>query len=169
MATTNGNGETRKTLAQLTKDVVKQQTSIEVLRNEVKSVANVNVKLDNTIDKLTDISSSIKSMLAVHEEKLSKNEDIDKAIFSLLENRRKESDNKFEDIHSRLNKSVKDLRDEVELSEKRLMCEIKQLNVNLGNRVGMLEKYRWMIIGGAIIVGLWGPEMMERGWFTWLN
>ena len=169
MATTNGNGETRKTLAQLTKDVVKQQTSIEVLRNEVKSVANVNVKLDNTIDKLTDISSSIKSMLAVHEEKLSKNEDIDKAIFSLLENRRKESDIKFEDIHSRLNKSVKDLRDEVELSEKRLMCEIKQLNVNLGNRVGMLEKYRWMIIGGAIIVGLWGPEMMERGWFTWLN
>ena len=169
MATTNGNGETRKTLAQLTKDVVKQQTSIEVLRNEVKSVANVNVKLDNTIDKLTDISSSIKSMLAVHEEKLSKNEDIDKAIFSLLENRRKESDNKFEDIHSRLNKSVKDLRDEVELSEKRLMCEIKQLNLNLGNRVGVLEKYRWMIIGGAIIVGLWGPEMMERGWFTWLN
>ncbi len=169
MAITNGNGETRKTVAQLSKDVVKQQTSIEVLRNEVKSVANVNVKLDNTIDKLTDISSSIKSMLAVHEEKLSKNEDIDKAIFSLLENRRKESDNKFEDIHSRLNKSVKDLRDEVELSEKRLMCEIKQLNVNLGNRVGMLEKYRWMIIGGAIIVGLWGPEMMERGWFTWLN
>ena len=169
MAITNGNGETRKTVAQLAKDVVKQQTSIEVLRNEVKSVANVNVKLDNTIDKLTDISSSIKSMLAVHEEKLSKNEDIDKAIFSLLENRRKESDNKFEDIHSRLNKSVKDLRDEVELSEKRLMCEIKQLNVNLGNRVGMLEKYRWMIIGGAIIVGLWGPEMMERGWFTWLN
>ncbi len=166
---TNGNGETRKTVAQLSKDVVKQQTSIEVLRNEVKSVANVNVKLDNTIDKLTDISSSIKSMLAVHEEKLSKNEDINKAIFSLLENRRKESDNKFEDIHSRLNKSVKDLRDEVELSEKRLMCEIKQLNVNLGNRVGMLEKYRWMIIGGAIIVGLWGPEMMERGWFTWLN
>ena len=169
MATTNGNGETRKTLAQLTKDVVKQQTSIEVLRNEVKSVANVNVKLDNTIDKLTDISSSIKSMLAVHEEKLSKNEDIDKAIFSLLENRRKESDNKFEDIHSRLNKSVKDLRDEVELSEKRLMCEIKQLNLNLGNRVGVLEKYRWMIIGGAIIVGLWGPEMIDRGWFTWLN
>ena len=49
------------------------------------------------------------------------------------------------------------------------MCEIKQLNINLGDRVGVLEKYRWMIIGGAIIVGLWGPEMLERGWFTWLN
>ena len=74
----NGNGETRKTVAQIAKEVVQQKTSIEVLRNEVKSVANVNVKLDNTIDKLTDISSSIKSMLAVHEEKLSKQEDVDK-------------------------------------------------------------------------------------------
>ena len=68
-------------------------------------------------------------MLAVHEEKLSKNEEVDKAIFSLLENRRKESENKFEDLHSRLNKSVVNLREEVELSEKRLMCEIKQLNI----------------------------------------
>ena len=62
----NGNGETRKTVAQIAKEVVEQKTSIEVLRNEVKSVANVNEKLDNTIDKLTEISSSIKSMLAVH-------------------------------------------------------------------------------------------------------
>ena len=37
----------------------------------------MNEKLDSTIDKLTDISSSIKSMLAVHEEKLSKNEEVD--------------------------------------------------------------------------------------------
>ena len=108
-------------------------------------------------------------MLAVHEEKLSKSEEVDKAIFNLLENRRKESETKFEDLHSRLNKSVSNLREEVELSEKRLMCEIKQLNINLGDRVGVLEKYRWMIIGGAIIVGLWGPEMIDRGWFTWLN
>ena len=68
MAVGNGNGETRKTVAQLAKEVVQQKTSIEVLRNEVKSVANVNEKLDSTIDKLTEISSSIKSMLAVHEE-----------------------------------------------------------------------------------------------------
>ena len=49
------------------------------------------------------------------------------------------------------------------------IIKIKQLNINLGDRVGVLEKYRWMIIGGAIIVGLWGPEMIDRGWFTWLN
>ena len=165
----NGNGETRKTVAQIAKELIEQKTSIEVLKNELQSMSNVNNKIDTAITKLTDVSTSIKSMLAVHEERIGKQEDVDKAIFNLLESRRVESENKFEDLHSRLNKSVKDLREEVELIEKRLMCELKQLNVNLGERVGVLEKYRWMIIGGAIIVGLWGPEMIERGWFTWLN
>ena len=165
----NGNGETRKTVAQIAKELIEQKTSIEVLRNEVKSVSTVTDKLDSTIDKLTEISGSIKSMLAVHEEKISKSEEIDKAIFNLLESRRLESENKFEDLHSRLNKSVKDLREEVELIEKRLMCELKQLNVNLGERVGVLEKYRYILIGGAIIIGLWGPRIVDNGWFSWLQ
>lgn len=157
----NGNGETRKTVAQIAKELIEQKTSIEVLKNEVQSVATVNTKLDGAIDKLTEISGSLKSMLAVHDEKLSKQEDVDKAIFNLLENRRIEAENKFEDIHSRLNKSVKDLREEVELSQKRLMCEIKELKVNLTERVGVLEKYRWIIIGAAIVLGLWAPQVFE--------
>ena len=157
----NGNGETRKTVAQIAKELIEQKTSIEVLKNEVQTVATVNTKLDGAIDKLTEISGSLKSMLAVHDEKLSKQEDVDKAIFNLLENRRIEAENKFEDIHSRLNKSVKDLREEVELSQKRLMCEIKELKVNLTERVGVLEKYRWIIIGAAIVLGLWAPQVFE--------
>ena len=144
-----------------TKDTQKLFTQLQVLKNEVEQVASVNTKLDNAIDKLTDISGGIKSMLAVHEEKLSKQEEIDKAIFNLLENRRVESDSKFEDIHSRLNKSVENLREEVELSEKRLMCEIKSLASNLDGRIGVFEKYRWIIIGAAIVLGLSMPQLVS--------
>ena len=165
----NGNGETRKTVAQIAKELIEQKTSIEVLKNELQSMSNVNNKIDTAITKLTDVSTSIKSMLAVHEERIGKQEDVDKAIFNLLESRRLESENKFEDLHSRLNKSVKDLREEVELIEKRLLCELKQLNVNLGERVGVLEKYRYILIGGAIIIGLWGPRIVDNGWFSWLQ
>ena len=142
-------------------DLNKLATDLQVLKNEVEQVASVNTKLDNAIDKLTDISGSIKSMLAVHEEKLSKQEEIDKAIFNLLENRRVESDSKFEDIHGRLNKSVENLREEVELSEKRLMCEIKSLASNLDGRIGVFEKYRWIIIGAAIVLGLSMPQIIS--------
>ena len=74
--------------------VQKLATELQVLKNEVNQVASVNEKLDSAIDKLTDISASIKSMLAVHEEKISKTEEVDKAIFNLLESRRVEHDNK---------------------------------------------------------------------------
>ena len=141
-------------------DLNKLTTDLQVLKNEVEQIASVNTKLDNAIDKLTDISGSIKSMLAVHEEKLSKQEEIDKAIFNLLESRRVESDSKFEDIHGRLNKSVENLREEVELSEKRLMCEIKSLASNLDGRIGVFEKYRYLLIGAAIIIGLSMPEIL---------
>ena len=157
----NGNGETRKTVAQIAKELIEQKTSIEVLKNDVKSVSVMSTKLDGAIDKLTEISGSLKSMLAVHDEKLNKQEEVDKAIFNLLENRRVESENKFEDLHSRLNKNVKDLREEVELSQKRLMCEMKELKISLSERVGVSEKYRWIIIGAAIVLGLWAPQLFN--------
>ena len=142
-------------------DLTKLATDLQVLKNEVEQVASVNNKLDNAIDKLTDISGSIKSLLAVHEEKLSKQEEIDKAIFNLIENRRPEFDNNYKELHSRINKIHKELTDEIEMSEKRLMCEIKTLNTNLDGRIGVFEKYRWIIIGAAIVIGLSMPQIFD--------
>ena len=142
-------------------DLNKLATDLQVLKNEVEQVSSVNTKLDNAIDKLTDISGSIKSMLAVHEEKLSKQEEIDRAIFNLIENRRQEFDNNYKELHSRINKIHKELTDEIEMSEKRLMCEIKTLNTNLDGRIGVFEKYRWIIIGAAIVIGLSMPQIFD--------
>ena len=142
-------------------DLNQLATDLQVLKNEVEQVASVNNKLDNAIDKLTDISGSIKSMLAVHEEKLSKQEEIDKAIFNLIENRRIEFDTNYKELHARINKIHKELTDEIEMSEKRLMCEIKTLNSNLDGRIGVFEKYRWIIIGAAIVVGLSMPQILS--------
>ena len=142
-------------------DLQKLATDLQVLKNEVEQVASVNTKLDSAIDKLTDISGSIKSMLAVHEEKLSKQEEIDKAIFNLIENRRQEFDNNYKELHARINKIHKELTDEIEMSEKRLMCEIKTLNSNLDGRIGVFEKYRWIIIGAAIVLGLSMPQILS--------
>ena len=142
-------------------DLNKLATDLQVLKNEVEQGSSVNTKLDNAIDKLTDISGSIKSMLAVHEEKLSKQEEIDKAIFNLIENRRIEFDTNYKELHARINKIHKELTDEIEMSEKRLMCEIKSLNSNLDGRIGVFEKYRYIIIGIAIILGLSMPQFMS--------
>ena len=118
------------------------QVDIAKLKKDIEQVNNINVRLDTAIDKLTDVSTSIKSMLAVHSEKIARQEQVDEIIFEKLKERASEIDN----IHRELTR-------EIEQSEKRLLLEIKAIRVDIGSRVGMLEKYRWIILGGAIVIG----------------
>ncbi len=118
------------------------KVQIEGLKKDVENVANLNARLDVTIDKLTDISSSIKSMLAVHEEKISRQEQIDEIIFDKLKDRAGEIDT----VHRELSREMQQV-------EKRLLIEMKQIKLDIGARVGILEKYRWIIMGGAIVIG----------------
>lgn len=137
------------------------KVQLESLRKDIESVNSIQGRLDTAIDKLTDVSTSIKSMLAVHEEKLNKQEDIDKAIFKLLENRRIETEQNIKVLESQLNDIHRELKEDLELTEKRLMCEIKSISNSLNNRVGVLEKYRWIIIGVSIALGLSFPEVFK--------
>jgi DNA repair ATPase RecN len=118
------------------------KVQIEGLKKDVENVHNINNRLDTAIDKLTDVSTSIKSMLAVHEEKLQRQEQIDEVIFDKIRERGNEIDNVY-----------RDLQKEIAGVEKRLLVEIKSLKLDIGNRVSMLEKYKWIILGGSIVVG----------------
>ena len=118
------------------------KVQIAGLKKDVQNVNNLNERLDTAIQKLTDVSTSIKSMLAVHEEKISRQEQIDDIIFGKL----KERENEIDKVHRALTK-------EIQQTEKRLLLEIKQLKVDIGGRVGTLEKYKWLILGGAIVIG----------------
>ena len=115
---------------------------LESLRKDIESVNSINNRLDTAIDKLTDVSTSIKSMLAVHEEKIQRQEQIDDVIFTKLKDRADEIDNVYRDLQREINQT-----------EKRLLVEIKSLRNDIGGRVGVLEKWRWLIIGGSIVIG----------------
>ena len=118
------------------------KVQIEGLKKDIQSVNNIQGRLDTAIDRLTDVSTSIKQMLAVHEEKLNQSERIDEVIFSKLKERADEIDTVYRELQRDLN-----------LVEKRLLNEIKALRNDVGPRIGMLEKWKWLIIGGSIVVG----------------
>ena len=118
------------------------KVQIEGVKKDVENVSNLNTRLDTAIQKLTDVSTSIKSMLAVHEEKIYRQEQIDEIIFGKLKDREHEIDK----VHRELSKETQHL-------EKRLLVEIKTIKLDFGARVGILEKYRWFIMGGAIVIG----------------
>ncbi len=130
------------------------KVQIEGLKKDIENVTNLNSRIDSAIEKLTDVSTDIKQMLAVHEEKITRQEQIDDIIFDKLKERAGEIDT----IHRELTKEIQHV-------EKRLLIEIKQVRLEIGGRVGMLEKYKWFIMGGAIVVGwfiaLNGHEILE--------
>ena len=118
------------------------KVDIESLRKDIENVNTIHNRLDTAIDRLTDVSTSIKSMLAVHEEKIARQEKIDEIIYDKLKDRADE----ISDVY-------RELKKDVEMSEKRLLIEIKSLKNDIGARVGVLERYKWLIIGGAIVIG----------------
>ena len=124
------------------KDTTDIKIDIESLRKDIENVNSIQGRLDTAIDRLTDVSSSIKSMLAVHEEKITRQEKIDEVIFEKLKDRADE----ITDVY-------RELKKDIELVEKRVLIEIKSLKNDIGSRVGVLERYKWLIMGGAIVIG----------------
>ena len=160
------------------------QTSIHVqlaeLTKDVQQVNNIQSRLDIAIDKLTDVSTHIKSMLAVHEEKIEHQEKIDDVIFSKLKIRASETstlENEtrqlIEESEHRLLNEIKERKTENINSETRIMNEIKDLKKNIGNRVSLLEKYKWIIIGAFLAMEAVTALSLSRNglisWFSFLN
>ena len=115
---------------------------IAVLKAEKDTSIQVHQRLDDAITRLTDISAGIKSMRAVHEEKLRRVDTSQEDLYSMLENRRQEWEEDLEKLHSRISTQSRDLREAID-----------QVQNKLDSRVGILERWRWLIIGGAILLG----------------
>ena len=127
---------------------------IAVLKADKDTSGQVHQKLDNAITRLTDISAGIKSMLAVHEEKLRRVDTSQDDLFSILEDRRREWETDLKDLHSRISTQSRDLREAID-----------QVTNRLDSRVGVLERWRWLIIGGAILLGFILQGSMSTGFF----
>ena len=135
-------------------DLSKIQTKIALLEKDAKTGEQIHQRLEVAIAKLSDCAVSIKAMLATQEQKLTKAEQTDDDIFITLESRRKEWDNDLKELHSRITTNSRELREHQIQSENKMLNEIRAVRTQLSERVGVLEKWRWLIIGGSIILGL---------------
>jgi cell division protein ZapA (FtsZ GTPase activity inhibitor) len=116
---------------------------------ELKSLERIVEKLDDSIDKLTEVSSNISKLLAVQEQRMNTIE--------------KDTDRNQDDIrhiYGKLDTMTKDLSDKIDQSMKnsaegheRIMIRVDEKVKALDARVKVLEVWRWLVIGGALVVG----------------
>ena len=143
-------------------DIENLKTEIALLKKDAKTGELIHQRLEIAIDKLSEIVRSCKQMLAQQEQKLQIAEQTDDDIFVTLESRRKEWDTDLKELHSRITTNSRELRESQYHLESKLLNEIRMVRTQLSERVGVLEKWRWLIIGGSIIIGLLisNPESM---------
>ena len=129
------------------------ETEVKLLKKELQDQAKIHDRLDIAIEKLTDVSNSIHRMLAVHDEKIARQEE---AIFEAeqkIEVRRSELLIKIDELHSRVTTNTKEIMTAASAQHQQQNKEIQKMRDELISRVGVLEKWRHVLIGGSIVVG----------------
>jgi len=125
---------------------VNTQIELELLKKEIADMKQIHVRLDTAIEKITDFSNCINRLLAVHEEKITQQEDAQQRSVQ-------EFTTDIKELHSRITTNTKELTALMTQQHKEQKDVIDRLKDEISNRVGVLEKWRWIIIGGSIVVG----------------
>ena len=129
------------------------ETEVKLLKKELQDQAKIHSRLDVAIEKLTDVSNSIHRMLAVHEEKISRQEESLIEAEQKLEVRRTELSVKIDELHSRITTNTKEIMTAAAKQHIEQNKEIQKIKEELAARVGVLEKWRHVLIGCSIVAG----------------
>ena len=129
------------------------ETEVKLLKKELGDQRKIHNRIDVAIEKLTDVSNSIHRMLAVHEEKIARQEEAIEDAEKSLENRRTELSVKIDELHSRITTNSKEIMSAASAQHIQQNKEIQKIKDELAARVGLLEKWRHVLIGCSIVAG----------------
>lgn len=119
-----------------------EAVKIAVLEQKLSDFSNVVNKLDDAIEKISEVNSNVIKMLAVHDEKIEQCNRSDDLIVKMVDG--------FRESNDRDHKNVMDRVEKIEL------------------KVEEINKIKWMTVGcGVLLVILTGAlTSLASGWWT---
>lgn len=78
------------------------QVKVAVLEERLENFEAVVSKLDSAIEKIAEVNNNVSRMLAVHEERISKQEEIDSVLFDKIDKLRDKMDSDHDNVTKRL-------------------------------------------------------------------
>jgi hypothetical protein len=134
---------------------------VAVLKEQNQTSETIHGRLDSAIDKLTDIQSGVKSMLAVHEERLIRAEESDAELTDVMEQRNRLWQDDLKELHGRITSTSRDF---IEINNEHEKVVIKKVDdvqqyfileaQKFDKRLSELERWKWIIIGISVAVGI---------------
>ena len=117
-------------------------------------------RLEDAIERLTEISADLNKMLAVQDQKLSQQEKSVNLLTEIMEKRREEYDKKIQNVYDVMSREDSKVLGELEEMRK----EQKEQHKNLSEKMTALEKIIWTYLGGfSVIMFLitYGPTLLK--------
>ena len=78
------------------------QIKVAVLEERLENFEAFVSKLDSAIEKIAEVNNNVSRMLAVHEERISKQEEIDSVLFDKIDKLRDKMDSDHDSVSKRL-------------------------------------------------------------------
>jgi len=79
-----------------------EEIKVAVLDQKLEDLRDIVVRIDSAIEKLSEVNSNVSKMLAVHEERITKQEEIDTVLFAKIDKLRDKMDLDHDKISARL-------------------------------------------------------------------
>lgn len=79
-----------------------EQIKVAVLEERLQNFEALVTKLDSAIEKIAEVNNNVSRMLAVHEERISKQEEIDSVLFDKIDKLRDKMDSDHDNVTKRL-------------------------------------------------------------------
>ena len=105
-------------------------------------------RVENAIERLTEICSDMKVMIAAHEQRLNQSEKDTQTIYKLLEHRRKEIDEKIDQVYNHMTDKDEKIISEIKAHRDASAKE----HETLSQRMTKLEKFIWLAVGGGATI-----------------
>ncbi len=141
-------------------DLIKLAENVNHLQQDMAQVGVLVDRLDVTIEKLTEVSSTVSQLLAVQGNRLEFQEKVQEKLQDMVEKRRLETENYVKDLYTKIDKVEKDLQTDMDENKDKVLAKIEQLRTegqqqhkDMEKRMVRMEKWMWTIVGGGVAIG----------------
>jgi len=123
-------------------DDLQVKVDIGILKTQVASITQLCDKMDKVIEKLVDNHDRMVNQ-----------------IYNDMQKREDDKNADVKEIHSRITTISRELSDKVELTERRIMDEIKNLRQDIAehnekedSELQKILELKWFLLGGAVVL-----------------
>ena len=142
------------------------QDDVSYLQQDMAKIGMLVDRLDITIDKLSEVSTSLSQLLAVHETKITAQDTLVKNVSDLVEKRREEMEQHVKLLHARISSGEKEMEDKLDDRAENILEELKEMRAEsakqheaLNNRITILEKWMWVVVGAFAVLNFLGGNI----------